>query len=489
MVVTDRAPASLGSNAASGVAWLTAQTWVAKAGGFVTLVILARLLEPADFGVVAVAMTVISLVSLIADLGFGTYLTQVAAVTPRLASTAFWYSVGSGVVLAGLVAASAPLVESMFDIAGVAAVMAAISPAVLFVSASAVPVALLRRGLRFRVLAIQAVVAAVIAQIAAIILAFSGFGVWALVAQTVIAQAIILAASWVTSRWRPARQFSRRDFGVMFRFGSSVVGINLIAAGRVWAENALIATVLGAGALGRMTVAQRLVQTTQEVAGAAIAPVSTVVFAQVRDDPERLRRGYDRALSLTYAVITPALTVIAVAAPVLVPFLFGAKWTHTAGVASALAVAAIFTVTATLDHGLFLGAGRPGRWLGYAAVVDVITLAVTAVLVWQGIVAVALGFVVVAAVATMVRSVLVCRLIGARLWSVARRTLAALVCMASSAAAGWLVLGALGSWPPLAAVAVVGVVVLAVHLAAARLLLPGAMRDLGAEIRVRIRRS
>jgi O-antigen/teichoic acid export membrane protein len=480
---------ALGSRAASGVAWLTAQTWAAKIGGFVTLVILARILGPDDFGIVAVAMTVVSLVSLVADLGFGTYLMQVSAVTPRLASTAFWYSLGSGIALAGLLVVTAPLVEAIFGIAGVTVAMVGISPAVLFVSVAAVPIALLRRSLRFRVLAMQSVAAALIAQAVAIALAVTGFGVWALVAQVVLAQALTMAASWVTARWRPALLFSARDFVTMLRFGSSVVSINLIAAARVWAENALISNVLGAAALGRMSVAQRLVQTTQEVAGAAIAPVSTVVFAHVRDDPDRLRRGYDRALSLAYVVITPALTVILVTAPVLVPFLFGTQWAPAAGIASALAAAAIFTVTATLDHGLFLGAGRPGRWLAYAVVIDALTLATTAVLVWHGVLAVAGGFVAVAAVATGIRSVLVARLLGAPLWSVLRRTCAALSSMAISAACGWLVLLALSAWEPVAALIVVGVVVVAVHLVVARLVLPGALRDLTVEVRTRIRRG
>ncbi len=481
--------AGLATRAASGVAWLTVQTWVAKLGGFVTLMLLTRLLDPADFGVVAVAMTVVSLVSLIADLGFGTYLTQVGELTPRLVSTAWWYSVGSGLVLAGTVALAAPLIESAFGIDGVAGVMVAISPAVLFVGVSAVPIALLRRRLRFRALALQAVLAAIVAQVVAVVLALAGLGVWALVAQVVVAQGIILVASWTTSRLRPRAHFSGRDFGIMVRFGSSVVGINLVAAARLSAENAIVAQVLGAAALGRLSIAQRLVLTTQEAAGAAIAPVSTVVFAQVRDDPARLRRGYDRALSLAYVVIAPAMTFIFVASSVLVPFVFGEAWTAAAGLASALAVAAIFTITATVDHGLFLGSGRPGRWLVYAVGIDALTLATTAVLVPYGIVAVAVGFVGVAAFATIVRAVLVSRLLAAPLWSVARRTVAALACMAVSAGCGWLVLQAVAVWPAAAALAVVGLTVLVVHVAVARMLLPAALDDLRREIAARLRSS
>ena len=111
--------APLGSRAASSVAWLTGQTWAVKVGGFVTVVILARLLTPTDFGLVAVAMTVVPVVYLLADLGFGTYLMQAGELSTRAVSTAFWYALASGAALAGALAASAPLLERLFGVPGV----------------------------------------------------------------------------------------------------------------------------------------------------------------------------------------------------------------------------------------------------------------------------------------------------------------------------------------------------------------------------------
>nr|BFF09380.1 hypothetical protein GCM10025699_06830 [Microbacterium flavescens] len=97
-------PVSLTTRAASSIGWLTAQTWAAKIGGFATMILLARLLTPADFGLVAVAMSVLPLVYLVADLGFGTFLVQADSLQPIMVRTAFWYSLGSGVVLcAGLI--------------------------------------------------------------------------------------------------------------------------------------------------------------------------------------------------------------------------------------------------------------------------------------------------------------------------------------------------------------------------------------------------
>jgi len=485
----DGEPAPLGSRAASGVAWLTIQTWIAKIGGFVTVVVLARLLTPDDFGLVAVAMTVVPLVYLLADLGFGTYLMQSREATTEVASTAFWYAATSGVVLAVLLIACAPLLEMLFGVPGVAAVIAWMSPAVIFVSLAAVPIALLRRRLRFRALSIQAAIAAIVAQAVAIGLALAGAGVWALVVQVSVAQALTLAGAWIASRWMPTRHFSWQEFRLMLGFGSKVVGTSGIATLRLWAENAIISNVLGAAALGQLSVAQRLVQTGQEVAGAAIAPVSTVAFSQVRDDPDRLRRGYDRALSLSYVVIAPAMTAILVTAPLLIPVLFGDQWGPSIPAAQALAVAAIFTMAATLDHGLFYGLGRPGTWLIYATVVDALTVLTTIFTVTYGINGVTLGFVGVAIAATIVRWVMVARVIDVPVWRVARRVLAALVAVSVSGLAGWGTLLALSAFPPLAAIAAAGVVILLVHLGMSRFLLPGGYKDLVDEVRVRVLRK
>src|SRR3954467_1980802 len=106
MTVGEKAPVDgdLGTQAASGILWLAAQKWVVRISGFVTLIVLTRQVPPRDFGVVAAAMTVISMVYLLADMGFSTYLLQTDEVDQKSLSTAFWTSVVAGALLStGLV--------------------------------------------------------------------------------------------------------------------------------------------------------------------------------------------------------------------------------------------------------------------------------------------------------------------------------------------------------------------------------------------------
>lgn len=468
---------ALAGRAASGVLWTVLQKWVVRFGGLLTVAILARLLSPDDFGVVAIAMTVIPLVYLLSDLGFSTYVVQVADASQRVLSTAFWYSAGAGLLLAGGLVAIAPALGAAFALPAVVPVLTGLAPAVLLVALASIPVALLRRRLEFRTLALQSFAAGAIGQGAAIGAAVAGWGVWALVLQLLVNQAVVLGFAWGAARWRPSLRFSRRQFGTMLRFGSNVVGVELVALVRLWAETAIVVSALGVTALGFLNIAQRLIQATQDLSAAAILPVSTVVFSQIRESVDRLRAGYLRALELSYVVVMPVMVVVAVGAPHIVPLLFGGQWGASVMPAQALAVAGIMTLGAMLDNGLFYGVGRPGRWLAYAVGVDLLTVATTAFAARFGIVGVAVGFVGVAFVATLARWLLVGRLVAASPFVVARPFALVAVAGAVSAAAGIAVMAATAGLPALVALAVVGAVVVAVHAGVVRLVLPVAFAE------------
>jgi O-antigen/teichoic acid export membrane protein len=273
-------------------------------------------------------------------------------------------------------------------------------------------------------------------------------------------QAIALVLAWHSARWTPALSFSLPLFRSMAAFGARVSAAEFIAASRAWAEAAIVASMLGASALGYLNIAQRLVAIVQELSAAAIMPVSIVVFARIRDTTERLRRGYLRALSVGYAAVTPLLTVVAVTAPALIPLLFGDQWDASVPLAQALAIAAILTLGAMLDQGLLYGVGRPGTWLRYAVAIDALTVAVTAVAVHRGLTAVAVGFVAVALVATAARWIMVSRIVESPVTVIARPLLITATTAAVSGGLGTVVFAAFSADAPLLVqVAVTAVVV------------------------------
>lgn len=461
----------LGRRAATGVLWLAAQKWAIRVSGFVTLVVLTHQISPRGFGVVAAAMTVVPMVYLLSDLGFSTYLLQTDEADQRSLSTAFWASVLAGFVLSLGLLAIAPLLAVAFRTPDLVPVLRALVLSVVPTVLAGVPLALLRRAMAFRAVAIQALVAAILAQVVAVVTALLGGGVWALVSQIVVSQWVIAVLAWRSAGWLPSWSLSPRQFRVMAVFGVRVSGVDFIASSRVWAESWIIAASLGTTALGLFNISQRLVQVAQELAAASLTPVSTVVFARVRDSAVRLGATYLKALGLVYAVVSPLMVLLVVTGPVLIPALFGHRWQHSVLPAQALAIAGIITLGAMLDHGLYYGLGRPGAWLAYSVMVDAATVATTAVAVRWGLGGVAVGFVGVAVVATVVRWVLVSRLVGMRASAVARPFLTMLVPTVVTAMVGTVLLRSMsGLGSAAAAVAVAGAGTLVVNLVLLRLL-------------------
>ncbi|WP_309620759.1 lipopolysaccharide biosynthesis protein [Salinibacterium sp.] len=461
---------SVGQQATRGVLWLTAQKWAARIFSFVTIIILTRLLSPADFGTVAAASTVLPFFYVLSDLGFAAYIVQVEKTNRRMLSTAFWFSMSAGLVLCVVLFALAPLLGQLFGDTDVISVMQVLSLWVLATAVGSVPMAIMRREMRFAAIAGQATIAALAAQVVAIIMAFSGFGVWALVGQSLTAPVISTVLLWISVRWRPGFGFSRLDFVSMASFGSQVLGVEFVAILRASGEAAVISSTLGLARFGYMNIAQRLVQMVQDLTGGAIVPVAQVAFAKIRDDVERLRGAYVRALRLTYAALSLPLTFVAVASPLIVPIVFGEGWEQSFAVAQILALAGSLSIGAWLDHGLFYGVGKPGRWFVYALVIDALTLGMTIALVTSGLVAIAWGFLAVCLVATVVRWFLTSRLLSARWYNIAGPFCYLVVVTVVTGAAGWGAMLVSSDLPPLVSILVTGVVMTIVHLVVTRLI-------------------
>ena len=434
-----------------------------RIAGLVTIGILTRFLSPSDFGTVAAATTILPFFYLISDLGFATYIVQAHAPDRRTLSTGFWFSATAGLILTGALIAVSPLFGILFNSADLVTVLQVLSVAILLTAVSSVPTALLRRKMQFRALAVQGLVASIFAQVIAIAMALAGVGVWAIVGQTLASQLVMTALACAAARWLPTWTFSRSELVAMAGFGTKVLGSEFVAMCRAAVEAAIISATLGLTAFGYLTIAQKLVQTVQDLTGAALLPVTTVAFAQIRDSAERLLAAYFRALRMTYAVMSPPLVVLAVASPLIIPIVFGPGWDESFRVGQFLALAGTVVVGATLDNGLFYGLGHPGRWFFFAFVVDAFTVATTALAVQLNLVAVTVGFLIVAVAATVSRWFLVAAVIRAPVRKLAGPFLFLVCTVIASGSAGAGVMTVTGGWPALMRVLLVGLSVLVVH--------------------------
>ena len=465
-------------SAAHGVLWLTAQKWVVRLGGLVTMAILTRFLRPEEFGIMAAATAVAPLIYLLSDMGFTTYIVQADDADEATLSSGFWFSVAAGAVLCVTLALAAPALGLLIGLPQVVPIIRWLILSVAFVSLGSVPTAILRRRMAFRALAVQSVFGALAAQVAAIVLVLSGAGIWALVAQYVVSQAVTCVLAWRAARWIPRSTPSWSRIATMTKFGAKVVAVEFVAVGRSWGETALIASWAGAAALGYFAIAQRLVQVLQDLSVSALVPVTTVAVARLRADAQRLRSFYLTALHTAYAGVSPLMALVAVGGSAVIPLVFGRGWEPSVIPFQFLAVAGIFALGAAIDNGVMYGVGRPGLWFAYAVVTDAVTLATTAVLVRYGLPAIALGFVAVTIVATLCRWLLLRRIVGISVRTISRPVLITGVAVLPAAAVGAGIMTLTSGLPQVIALGLAGIGLFLTHALIVRATSPDIFRTI-----------
>ncbi|MBO1752657.1 lipopolysaccharide biosynthesis protein [Actinotalea sp. BY-33] len=382
---------SLRGQATSGVMWAAAEKWMVRGSTLVGFVILGRLLSPEEFGIVALAMVFITLLTVVTDSGLTAYLVQRRTLDRAVTSTAFYVSAAVGLILSPALAFAAPALADLFDVPALGQVLPALAVALLIASLSNVPAGLLQRELRFKELAVRQVLATGLSVVVAIGLAFAGAGVWALVGQTLVRGVVSFVVLWWTSDFRPAWTFSRAAGREMLGFGSKTMLVRIFRHSRDEGESLLIGVLLGTTVLGLWTVALRLVNVIMDLGAAVFGRVAHPVFAKLRDDSPRLGRALGNSMAIGGLVLVPSLVVLAMTSDVVVPAVFGEQWVPATGVAAILAFRAIGYGLGEFHRALFLATGRPGVELAIMAVEITVQIGLIILLADRGLTTVAVA--------------------------------------------------------------------------------------------------
>lgn len=326
---------------AASAAWWSAVEIAARYGTqFVVMVVLARLLSPADFGMLAILMIFTSVGALLVDSGFGTALIQRQSVTADDETTVFAISVGIGIVSAAALALAAPLIAGFFaqpQLAPLTRVMALVLP---LGALAGVPDALLTMRLDFRARAGAEVIASFCSGTTAIILAWRGFGVWSLVWLTIVSIGVRGAMLWLLSGWRPQGRFCGASFRSLFGFGGYMLMGSLLNAVAVRLQSLLIGKLFTTSELGYYTLAQNTQQAPAQLMGNLLNRVGLPVFSTISHEPAKLRDGLRASLRMAMFLFVPCMVGIALVANPLIALVYGARWTPAAPLLAVLALSA-----------------------------------------------------------------------------------------------------------------------------------------------------
>jgi PST family polysaccharide transporter len=307
--------------------WRAAGAGVVAVSQFGIGVLLARLLAPADFGVMAIAFVVLGLARPLGDLGIGGAIVQRADLTDRHLRTGFTLSTIWGLTTAAVIVAAAPLAAVVMRDPRVTPVLRVLAIGFALGGTAVVAGALLRRTLDFKTqFFIDTGSYALGYGGVASTMALLGYGVWSLVcgglAQTFLASAAQLAAS--RHALRPL--LGRRELADLLRFGVGAAMSGWVNYVALNGDNFVVGRWIGAASLGLYSRAYALMNLPYTYAAAVMTSVLVPAFAEAQGDPARLRRGYLLTTRVVAMIAAPAMGTLAIAAPHLVRSVYGARW-------------------------------------------------------------------------------------------------------------------------------------------------------------------
>jgi O-antigen/teichoic acid export membrane protein len=379
---------------ARGLTWTVVDTWGRQLLNFLIFIILARLLTPADFGLVALATVFVAFAQLVVDQGLGDALIQRREVDREHIDTAFWVAVATGTVLTLVGVLIAIPLAALLGEPGLEPILQVLSLTFLLSALSSIQIAILRRELAFRSLAVRALVAAGGGGVIGVAMAVMGYGAWALVGQQIASAAFSVLALWRVSPWRPGRRVSRAHFGQLLGFGANVVGSDILNFLSRNVDNLLIGVFLGTVPLGLYSVAYRILNITQVMLVNVARKMAFPAFARLQDDADRLRRAYFRVTRAGSVAILPGYIGLALVAPELTIVIFGPRWAEAGPVASVLFLIGPVLTLQAFSGALLNAAGYPNIVLRFRLITTVTSVIGFAIAVNFGIMAVAAAFVI-----------------------------------------------------------------------------------------------
>lgn len=355
--------------------------------------VLARLLAPEDFGVLAMVMAVVGFAGVFKDFGLSAAAVQAAdTLTPAQASNLFWLNLAVGVLLTLLTAAAAPLVAWVFGQPALVPVTMWLALSFMLASLGTQHAATLQRLLLFRRKAVADIVGALLSFALSILLAMQGYSYWALVWGTL---AGTLVTSLLLMLLAPLPlQRPRRGQGVrrLLRFGGDVTAFEFINYFHRNLDNVLIGRFWGADALGLYSRAYQLLMFPITNLRAPITTVAFSAMSKLRGEPDQFRAYYRKVSFLLALTSMPLVAFLAVAAEEVIGLLLGPQWSGAVPIFQALAFAAFIQPVASLRGMVALSSGRSRDYLLLGVInAVVVCLAFVAGLRW-GPMGVAVGY-------------------------------------------------------------------------------------------------
>lgn len=348
-------------------------------GGFITLfaqavkfcsslasnIVLARLLNPEDYGLVGMVATITVFISFFKDLGLSTATIQKDEITHEQVSTLFWVNLALGVVTTVIVVAIAPIAVWFYQEPRLFWITVVTASGFVISSLGVQHSALMNRQMQFRALTIIDILATVVGLLSGVVGALFGLGYWALVIYPLVTAGFYTISYWVACSWRPGWLIRGKGILSMLVFGGHLTGFNLVNYFARNLDNVLIGKVWGAQQLGLYAKAYQLLLLPINQLNQPITKVAIPALSRLQHNPQKFRQYYLTALTLLAFLTTPIIFLMILLSKEIIELFLGSQWREATSIFQLLAISAVVQPICNTTGWIYISTNRTKQMLNW----------------------------------------------------------------------------------------------------------------------------
>lgn len=395
---------SLKKKTVNGIIWSALERFSILGVNFIFGLVLARLLMPSDYGVIAMLSIFMAVAQTFIDSGFSNALIRKPDRTETDNSTAFYFNIVVGILCYILLFIAAPYIASFYDTPILKDVTRIVGLNLVFNSLAVVQQALLTANIDFKRQSKISLFSAILSGFVGIIMAYFGYGVWALVVQTVGSSFLRMILLWFTAKWRPKERFSITSFRYLFGYGSKLLASGLLDTVYNNLYTIIIGKVFSSSQLGLYSRADNLGQMPSSMATGIIQRVTFPVLSTIQNEDDRLAVNYRKMLKLSAFIIFPLMTGLSAIADPLIRIILTDKWSGAIIFLQIICFALMWYPIHAINLNLLQVKGRSDLFLRLEIIKKIIGVATLCITIPLGLIAMCVGRIVTSLIALVINT-------------------------------------------------------------------------------------
>ncbi len=395
---------NLKAKATRGLFWSSVDRFSSQGISFVFSIFLARILDISDYGIVAMIVVFMAVAQAFVDSGFSSALIRKPDLNEEDKSTAFYFNIVVGLACYGILFIASPLIADFYDEPLLSPIIRVTGLSIIFNSLCVVQRALFTIAVDFKTQAIISLACTVISGVVGLVMAYNGYGVWALVGQSTISTFLNFVLLWLCSRWRPVTGFSKASFRYLFNFGSKLLASGLLDTLYNHAYPIEIGKFYNSAQLGLYSRAQGYASLPSSNITGILQRVTFPVLSLMQDDDQKLANNYRRLLRMSAFVVFPLMIGLAAIADPLIRVLITSKWAGCIIYLQIICFGMMLYPIHALNLNLLQVKGRSDLFLRLEILKKIIGVCALCITIPFGITAMCIGLVVVSVVALYINT-------------------------------------------------------------------------------------